>query len=136
MRLIRDHHHVRPLAQHRIIILRALQRKLLDRRENDPAGLPRRQHLAKLFPALRLLGRLFEEILRRAELLEKLPVEIVAIRHHDQRRVVHLRLLQKLPRVATHRDAFARALGVPEDARFARAGNNGPSICRSRFRFS
>ena len=58
------------------------------------------QHLAELAPALRLLGRLLEEILRRAKLLVELPVEIVAIRHHHQRRVVHLRLLEELPGVA------------------------------------
>lgn len=104
MRLIRDDDHVRPLAQHRVIVFRTLQRKLLDRRENDPAGFPGRQHLAELFAALRLLRRLLEQILRAAKLLEKLAIQIIAIRHHHQRRVVHLRLLKQLPGVAAHRD--------------------------------
>ena len=130
VRLVGDHDHVRARAQQRVRRLALQQRELLDRRENDAARLPRRQHLAELLPALRLLGRLLEEVLRRAELLVKLPVEIVAIRHHDQRRVVHLRLLQELARVAAHRDALARALRVPEDARLARAGHDLPAIRR------
>src|SRR5438045_291361 len=83
-------------------------------------------HPAEWLPAFRLLGRLFDEILRRAELLVKLPVENVAIRHDDQRRVVHLRLLQDLTRVAGHRDAFARVLCVPEDAHLVRTGYHLP----------
>lgn len=66
----------------RVPLLAFLQRELLDRGEDDAAQLPRGQHFAELLPRFRLVGGLLEEILRRAELLVKLPVEIVeAIRH-------------------------------------------------------
>ena len=50
--------------------------------------------ITKLLAALRLLGRLLEQILGAAELLVELAVQVVAIGHHHQRGVVHLRLLQ------------------------------------------
>ena len=52
----------------------------------------------------------------------QLAVQFVAVGDHDQRRVLHRRLLKQLARVAAHGNALAAALRVPEHARLARAG--------------
>ena len=50
----------------------------------------------------------------------QLAVQFVAVGDHDQRRVLHRRLLQQLARIAAH--GYALALPVPEHARLVRAG--------------
>jgi hypothetical protein len=61
-----------------------------------------------------------EQVTGRAEGGKQLAVQVVAVGHHHQRRVLHLRLLQQLARIAGHGDALARTLRVPHHARLAR----------------
>ena len=52
--------------------------------------------------------------------IQTVVVQFVAVGDHDQRRVLHRRLLQQLARIAAH--GYALALPVPEHARLVRAG--------------
>ena len=54
--------------------------------------------------------------LGHAELLVQLSVQFVAVGDHDQRRVLHRRLLQQLARIATHGNALC------QNTRLSRAG--------------
>src|SRR5690606_36498718 len=78
----------------------------------------------EFFAAFSLLGRLPQEFLGAAESFVELSVEVVAVGDHDDRRVLHLRLLDEFPGVANHGDALARSLRVPNDAGFARTGHD------------
>ena len=117
VRLVADDDDVAPPAQHRVRRLALQRRELLHRRKDDPARRPPVENVAQLLPAVRLLRGFAQQRPRRRELPEQLPVEVVAIRHDHQRRVVHPPLLEQLPGVHRHRDALARPLRVPEHAR-------------------
>lgn len=67
------------------------------------------------------------------EQLLRLAVRFVAVGDHDQRRVLHRRLLQQLARVATHGNALAAALRMPKHARLSRAGLHFIAIGGSAF---
>ena len=64
-------------------------------------------------------GRLAQQVLAHAERAEELIVEIVAVGQHDQRRVLHRRMLDDLARVERHQQALAGALRVPDHADLA-----------------
>src|SRR5690606_33957647 len=59
---------------------------------------------------------LAQQILAARESAEKLIVEVVAVGEHDDRGVLHRRLADDPPGVESHRQALARALGVPHHA--------------------
>ena len=65
------------------------QRELLHGGKDNAAGFAGGQHLAEFFAAVGLFGH--------AELLVQLAVQFVAVGDHDQRWVLHRRLLQQLP---------------------------------------
>ena len=50
------------------------------------------------------------------ERAEELVVQVVAVGDDDQRRVLHRRVEDDAAGVERHRQALARALGVPDDA--------------------
>lgn len=62
-----------------------------------------------------------------------MAVQFVAVGRHDQRRVLHRRLLQQLTRVAAHGNALAAALRVPEHAGLSRAGLHFVAVGGSAF---
>ena len=66
--------------------------------------------------ALRLDGRLAEEVATAREGREELVVEVVPIGQHDDGGVRHRRLADDAPGVEGHGEALARALGVPDDS--------------------
>jgi len=88
--------------------------ELLDRREVD-ASRSRAQQVAQVCAALGLDRALAQQALGHREGAEELVVEIVAVGEHDDRRVLHARVEDQLPRVEDHRQALAGALGVPDD---------------------
>ena len=115
MRLVGDHHDVRPRAQ-RGQLLVLFGQKLLDRGEDHaPAG--HLQQVAQLLAAVRLHRRLPQDLVAPLELAEKLVVQVVAVRQHHQRRVLHGRMPHDLPRVEQHGKALAAALRMPHHAR-------------------
>ena len=63
----------------------------------------------------------------------QLAVQFVAVGDHDQRRVLHRRLLQQLARVAAHGNALAAALRVPEHTCFSTAGLHLVAVGGSAF---
>ena len=62
---------------------------------------------------------------------EQLVVEIVAVGQHDQRWVLHRRVLDDLAGVERHQQALAGALRVPDDADLAVAAGRGRGSVRS-----
>ena len=63
---------------------------------------------------------MFQQVSCRAEGLIQLAIEIITVRHHDDGRIVHLRLLQQLTRITDHGNTLTRTLGVPNHTRLAR----------------
>jgi hypothetical protein len=70
-----------------------------------------------MFPALRLHRRLSQQLFAERERVEKLVVQIVAVGEHDERGILHRRVLHDFPGVKHHRKTFATTLRVPDDAR-------------------
>jgi hypothetical protein len=66
-----------------------------------------------------LHGRLAEDVRAALELAEKLIVEIVAVGHHHQRRVLHRRMPHHARGEEEHGETLAAALCVPDHARAA-----------------
>jgi hypothetical protein len=120
VRFVGDHDDVGALRQQRKRVPAGLREKLLDGREHHPPG-GHLQQLAKVRPALRLLGALAQELGAAGEGPEELLVEVVAVGEHHQRRVLHRRVQHHAPRVERHRQALARALRVPHHAHAAAA---------------
>ena len=71
------------------------------------------------------MRRLAQQVLAHAEGAEQLIVEIVAVGQHDQRRVLHRRVLDDLARIEGHQQALAGALRVPDHADLAVAVRRG-----------
>ena len=77
---------------------------------------------AQVGPTLGLGRRLSQQVLAARERAEELVVEVVAVGQHDDGWVFHRGLADDRAGVEGHRQAFARALGVPDDADSAVAG--------------
>ena len=108
MRLVREHDHVTPVAQH----FRRL--KLVNQRED--VAMIAAQKLTQLRARLRVADRL--RVAHRAaggERLGNLFVQLHAV-GHDHERPVARHLAQNLLREEDHREALARSLRLPEDA--------------------
>ena len=119
-----DDDNVGPIAQNWVTGFVGEEGEFLDGGEDDAAGLAFGEFLAEGFAAVGLFRGLFEQGLGAAKLLVELAVEVVAIGDDDEGGVVHGGLLEQFSGVAAHGDAFAGALGVPEDACFAGAGDD------------
>ena len=91
------------------------RKELLDRGEHHAARLDR-QLGAQVGTAAGLGRGLPQQVLAAGERAEKLVVEVVAIRQHDDRRVLHPRLADDSAGKEGHGQALARPLGVPDDA--------------------
>ena len=118
MRLVGDHDHVAAIRENRIVGRAILGRELLQGGEDHAAGRPIKQ-LAQMFAVLGLVGCLAQQVLAHAERAEQLVVQIVAVGQHDQRRVLHRRMLDDLARIERHQQALAGTLGVPDHANLA-----------------
>ena len=59
------------------------------------------------FAILGLHGRLAQQVLAHAEGREQLVVEIVAVRQHHKRRVLHRGMLDDQARIERHQQALA-----------------------------
>ncbi len=115
VRLVGEHDHVRPVAQH----LRRLE--LVDQREYVAVVLGKEP--AQLRTALRVAGIALRLAHRAARLegLGDLVVEFHAVGHHDEGPVAR-HFAQDLLRVEHHREALARSLRLPEHPAAAVAG--------------
>ena len=85
----------------------------------------RSSSLRRSLAVLGLLRRLPQQVLAHAEGAEELVVQIVAVGQHDQRRVLHRRVLDDLAGIERHQQALARALRVPDHADLAVAVRRG-----------
>ena len=95
--------------------------ELLDGGEDYAAGVDR-ELAAQVGAALGLGWRLAQELLAAGEGAEELVVEVVAVGEHDDGRILHRRLADDGAGVEGHGEAFAGALGVPDDTDAAVAG--------------
>ena len=77
---------------------------------------PTPELLAQVGPVGGLDGRLAQQVVAAGEGAEELVVEVVAVGQDDDRRVRHRGLEDHPAGVEGHRQALARALGVPDDA--------------------
>ena len=75
------------------------------------------QQLAQMLAPAGLHRRLAEDVRAALELAEKLVVEIVAVRQHDERRVLHRRVPHHARGEEEHGETLAAALRVPDHAR-------------------
>ena len=92
----------------------------------------RSSSLRRSLAVLGLLRRLPQQVLAHAEGAEELVVEVVAVGQHDERRVLHRRVLDDLARIERHQQALARALRVPDHADLAVAVRaRSPRACCS-----
>jgi hypothetical protein len=98
-----------------IAVAAVVGRELLDRREDHAAALHGEQ-LAQVGAVVGLYRRLPQQVAAAGEGAEELVVEVVAVRDDDDRRVRHGRVQDDPAGVEGHRQALARALGVPDDA--------------------
>ena len=107
VRLVDHHHDVAALRQRPVTLL-----ELLHRREEDAVCLTPGQQLAQMGAARRLHGHLPQKVAALRKLTVQLPVEVVAVGQHDNRRRGH-RPLQPLGK-EDHRQRLAASLRVPE----------------------
>ena len=96
VRLVDDHDDVPPVGEQRVVDARRRvspfgEAELLQRREVDAAGGAVGQFVPQLLTGRDLDGRLAEQP-RPVERLEQLAVELRAVGHDDERRVLQLRL--------------------------------------------
>jgi len=95
------------------VILGLFWRELLDRGKDDAAGLHCKQ-LAQVTAAVGLLRSLTQQLPGYAKRGEQLIVEVVAVREHDQRRVIHVEA--DLSGIEDHGQTLAGTLGMPDNA--------------------
>lgn len=93
--------------------------EFLDGGEDDAAGVDIEQ-LADGVTIARLLGGLAQELAASGEGVEELVVEVVAIGEDDEGGVIELE--DEFAAEEDHREGFAAALGVPDDAALAGGG--------------
>ena len=114
VRLVGDHHDVAPIGELRVSVAPLLGQELLDGGKDHPTCLPALKQLAQLGAALGLDRILSEEVAAAGEDAEELPVQVVAVSEDDDGRVLHRGVVDDPARVEGHRQALARALGVPD----------------------
>ena len=95
--------------------------ELLNRGE-DHATRVDRELAAQVGPTLGLRRRLSQQVLAVREGAEELVVKVVAVGQHDGGWVLHGGFADDRAGVESHREALARAPGVPDDADSAVAG--------------
>ena len=115
VRLVRDDHDVPPFGKQRVLAALFLREKLLNRREHHAAAGHLQQFL-QMLAALRLHRFLSQQFVAAGERAEKLVVQIVAVREHNERRILHRRFQHQPPGVERHRERLARTLRVPDHA--------------------
>ncbi|MNM86087.1 hypothetical protein D3C76_510380 [compost metagenome] len=104
--LVRDHDDIGAVGEQRVSLFTLQQRELLHRGKDNATSFTRRQHLTQLIAVARLNRGSLEQVAGSAEGGEQLAVQIIAVRHHHQRGVLHFWLLQQLACVAGHGDAL------------------------------
>ena len=113
MRLIGQHHNIAALGQHGEGIFILPGHKLLNRGKNNAARWAIGQHLPQRLARVGLHRLLAQQVLGQAEHAKQLPIQVIAVGNHHNRRVLQLGLLQHPRGKAGHGDALARALRVP-----------------------
>src|SRR5450755_3603005 len=113
VRFIGDKDDVASLGE-RLVLRSILGEELLNGGEDDAARCPVLEQRFKLAAILRLRGLLPEQLLAAREGAEGLIVEVVAIGEHDERGILHLRMLDDFSGVEDHREALAAALRMPD----------------------
>ena len=114
MRLVGDHDDIAPLDSTGWRSPFSSGHEFLDGREHNAAGAAP-QLLAQIRAAFGLLRVLPQQLADRCERGEQLVVEVVAVGDDDDGRVFHRRVQDQPPGIEGHRQAFARALRVPDD---------------------
>ena len=114
VRLVGDDDDVAAVRKQRVPVAPFFGEELLDGGEYHAAGF-NRKFVAQVGPARRLYGWLSQQIGTPRESGEKLVVEIVAVRQHDDGWVSHRKFTDDAPSVEGHREALSRSLGVPDD---------------------
>ncbi len=133
VRLVGDYHDVVAIVEDGMTGLLLQQGELLHRGEDDAAGLPLGQQATQFIAVIGLDGLLLQQLPGGAEGGEQLAVKVVAVGHHDQGGVVHLRLLEQLAGIAAHGDALAGTLGVPHHPDLLAAGRDPVGIGGAAF---
>src|SRR6266571_590343 len=88
--------------------------KFVDGREDDAATRALQQR-TEMVAVLGLFRFLAQQLMAAGECAEKLVVQIVAVREHDQRRILHRWFKDEPSGVERHRQRFTGALRVPHD---------------------
>ena len=112
VRFVGHHHHIAPLAQPGIAPAALFREKLLDGGKDDPAR-GHGEQLSQILAAGSLHRRLAQKLLAVAKGIEKLLVQIVAIRQHHDGGVAHRLRQHQFPGVEDHRKALPAALRMP-----------------------
>ena len=115
MRFVGDDDDVAALREHRMTVALIFGKEFLDRCEHHAAGRDRQQP-AQMTAAFGLHWRLTQQFTAARKRAEQLVVEVVPVGQDDEGRVFHRRLANDPPGIKRHRQALARALGVPDDA--------------------
>src|SRR5947208_3813729 len=87
----------------------------VDRSDYDSAARYLEQ-LAQMFPAVRLLRFLSQQLVAARERAEELIVQIVAVGEDDERRVLHRGMHDEPTSVERHCQRLARTLRMPDQA--------------------
>ena len=116
---VADDHHVFALGQGGKYLLASLKPELLDGCEDDATRGAAVQQATQLFAAVGLHRHLPYQVGVLAEGLEQLAIEVVAVRDHNDGRVLQFRRHEQHRGTADHLDGFTRALGMPHHATLA-----------------
>ena len=125
VRLVANDHDVAPVGEHREHVLVLAGREFLDGGEDDAARRPVRQQLSKRGAGVSLHRRLAQHFGGAGEDAEELVVQVVAVGHHHQRGVAHVRVRHQRAGEAGHLDALASALRMPDHPTLAGAAGGG-----------
>src|SRR5690606_19989435 len=128
MRFVGDDDDVTTIAQggHLLALFR---QEFLNSRE-DYAATRHGEKRAQSLPILCLNRCLTENLVTTLKLTEQLIIEIVAIRQHDERRVLHSRMSYDAGCVEQHREALPAALRVPDHTSSAIPGLSALHLAR------
>src|SRR5690606_34515061 len=111
--LVGDDYDVAPFGKQRVAIAFVVGKELLDGGENHAAG-GHLQQFTQMGAAFRLHWCLPQKLPIRGESTEKLVVQVVAVGDDDYGGILHRRVADDFAGVEHHREALARALGMPD----------------------
>ena len=109
-----DHDDIAPVRQFRMGVALLFREEFLDGGKDHTPGV-HRQLVPQIGPALRLRGRLAQQVLAPGERAVELVVQVVPVGEHHHGRIFHCRFADDGSGVEGHRQALPRPLGVPHD---------------------